>query len=336
MLASKVYFVFCSVFVISIVAFFVLMADRKLINEPSIFRREKARKLNELELNVLNSGFKKHTVEERMTPFKIYSEANRKLVFYNRMPKCGSRTMLTLFQKRNHVFELTETDIFDERQLNEKELYEYVHSFKKSSKKQLRERHLHFVNFERYGLKQPIYINLIREPFEQALSRYYYHFERGLVKKQLKGRKIQTFEECVVNNLNSSLPIKGCVFSSREYVLWFCGHDEACSYMDYGLAKAKRNIEKYYMLIGLTEEYAETLQALELMLPSYFKGMGKIDTNATKKHKIPSSKKIRPSEKIIQLIKIRLGYNYEIYNFVKQKFHITLKSLGIYYTKNSI
>lgn len=42
---------------------------------------------------------------------------------------------------------------------------------------------------------------------------------------------------------------------------------------DESLAEAKRNVEKYYVVVGLTEKLKEYFVVLEKLLPRYFKGV---------------------------------------------------------------
>ncbi|CAH1781952.1 unnamed protein product [Owenia fusiformis] len=363
----------------------------------------------------------------QVQPFSVYPNANQNLLIYNRFPKSGSTTMNYFLSQRNGSnFIFIHSNTYQRRLHSTQEILDFIQSFQNltTTKKYLFDRHLHFVNFENFGYKQPIYLNLLREPLEQILSKYYYRYYRLLNPDYAKDygadrlaefyreHKNQTFEECIrdiafnkkstinenINSLigeNSDLdgnaidknsilddknginkynsvsfndvstmddnrtindsganndssaivndngainykdPInvglqKQCFFhKGQKYVEWFCGHDDSCSNMEYGVPQAKHNIDKYYMLVGLTDEYSRTLNAMEQLLPSYFEGMGKINTRV-KMNSVPSKYKKRPtSQEVIDFVKRRLKYEYEIYNFVKQKFYKTLQKLNI-------
>ncbi|CAH1798366.1 unnamed protein product [Owenia fusiformis] len=286
-------------------------------------------------------GYDQH-LNDNMLPFGVYPKATKKLVIYNRMSKCGSSTMLYLLgQLRIRAkFNLIRSTLYGEKnhQLDKEGLGEYVKSFQNlTTNKVIFERHIYFMDFEKFGYRQPIYFNIIRDPFERTLSRFYYQFTRLNSRKNKRiefyktHSKNETFEKCIRDNLNSSSLVTKCMLVDYDdYVRWFCGHENECANVDYGLAKAKYNIEKYYMLIGLTEEYTHTVHALEMLLPSYFKGMVQFYIQSKKKQNAtPSSRKKRPSNEIIQFIKNRYKNSYEIYNFVKQKFYLTIRSLGL-------
>ena len=66
--------------------------------------------------------------------------------------------------------------------------FEFVKNVTEKSKNQnlktlLYLRHLHFINFENYNQKNPIYINIIRNPVERWISSYYY-LRNGFEKDQ--------------------------------------------------------------------------------------------------------------------------------------------------------
>ncbi|CAH1785918.1 unnamed protein product [Owenia fusiformis] len=256
------------------------------------------------------------------------------------MPKCGSSTMMTFLKKLSHgKFRMMHSYIYDQKQLNDtNDILNFVESFKDCvSRKCVTDRHIHFVNFKDFGFKQPIYFNIIREPFENLLSGYYFTYKKAKPKikhaEYYKSHNNPTFEECIRININIVKDVDAwCRLGAvaKRYVVWFCGHEAICSTnMTYGLQKAKHNIDKYHMLVGLTEEYALTLKAMERILPSFFQGIGHFNAS-TRVNQIAESKKKRPSSKmIIEYVKVRLKENYEIYYYVKQKFHATLKKLNV-------
>jgi hypothetical protein len=52
---------------------------------------------------------------------------------------------------------------------------------------------------------------------------------------------------------------------------FFCGHHPDCQSMDSAaLRRAKSNLKDEFYLVGLTEEFADSLALLELLLPDYF------------------------------------------------------------------
>ncbi|CAH1796870.1 unnamed protein product [Owenia fusiformis] len=296
-----------------------------------------------LERNQDNMDHYYHENVDQIKPFGLYSKANKQLVFYNRMPKCGSSTMLHFLRRLRKKFKHIHSHKYWEPKLSHKNLQAFIKSFaicNATSKQYVFDRHIYFIHFEMFGYQQPIYFNIIREPLEQTLSWYYYMFKRMGSKSRKNERKQffvehknQTFEECIRENMNSSSLDQKCFLDKlnkpTSYVEWFCGHDDKCSDMSYGIPKAKYNIEKYYMLIGLTEEYNLTLLAMEKLLPSFFKDIEQFNPNMTRINVVPAAKKVRPSTEIVTFMKEHLKFKYEIYNFVQQKFHLTMKKLKI-------
>ncbi|CAH1803149.1 unnamed protein product [Owenia fusiformis] len=279
------------------------------------------------------------------SPFSLYGKADQNIVLYNRMPKCGSSTMHTFLGRLSQLqgkFRMKHSTIYGKRQLSDKkDIIDFARSLHNpnnsncKSHKCVFDRHIHFVNFEDFGFKQPIYFNIIREPFEQRLSVYYYTYAKRKpeeLTKLFRSHKNRTFEECIQQNIKDTKAVDRQCFVDpvKQYVIWFCGHEPNCSTnMAYGLQKAKHNIDKYHMLVGLTEEFGLTLKAMERILPSFFLGIGKFKAS-TKLNSVNDSKKKRPSSKmVIEYVKMRLKENYEIYNYVKQKFHATLKKLNV-------
>ena len=45
---------------------------------------------------------------------------------------------------------------------------------------------------------------------------------------------------------------------------------------DRSLAQAKSNVEKYFLVVGLTDKIQEFFSALELLLPRYFRSLSQL------------------------------------------------------------
>ena len=61
-------------------------------------------------------------------------------------------------------------------------------------------------------------------------------------------------------------------------ISYFCGMSKVCD--DFGspeaLELAKRNVERYYSVVGVVEKMSESLQVLENYVPAYFQYARKI------------------------------------------------------------
>ena len=112
------------------------------------------------------------------------AEAN--LVFFNRVPKVGSQTMISLLQRMQQFNNFTHfTDSAElKAQFGEKttlrsveEKRQYCEMFAKNfSEPSSYSKHISFFHFHDCGpqYKQPIYVNFVREPVQRIISWYYY------------------------------------------------------------------------------------------------------------------------------------------------------------------
>jgi len=131
--------------------------------------------------------------------------------------------------------------------------------------------HFAFLPFPRG--KQPIYINLIRDPLDRLVSYYYFirygdNFRVGL--KRSKQGDNTTFNQCVEKQLS-----KDCTISKMwVQIPYFCGQLAACwdPGSQWALDRAKQNLLDHYFLVGTTERLDHFVQMLELHIPKVFKG----------------------------------------------------------------
>uniref|UniRef100_H2ZHU6 Uncharacterized protein n=1 Tax=Ciona savignyi TaxID=51511 RepID=H2ZHU6_CIOSA len=101
-------------------------------------------------------------------------------VVYNRAPKCASTTMrriiIQLSRHEEALFKLhLESKPFIKQKLNLTEQEELVHSWSVLPTPTIFIRHLHYIDFTRFGYIQPSYINVIREPVARYVSAYYFN-----------------------------------------------------------------------------------------------------------------------------------------------------------------
>ncbi|KAB0391498.1 hypothetical protein E2I00_020141 [Balaenoptera physalus] len=97
-------------------------------------------------------------------------------VVYNRVGKCGSRTVVLLLRilSEKHGFNLVTSDIHNKTRLTKNEQMELIKNISTAEQPYLFTRHVHFLNFSRFGGDQPVYINIIRDPVNRFLSNYFF------------------------------------------------------------------------------------------------------------------------------------------------------------------
>lgn len=99
-----------------------------------------------------------------------------------------------------------------------------------------------FQTLYRFHKPKPIYMNIVRDPIERAISNFYYyrsdwfwsnrrkHFPDPsiLVPKWLE----KEFETCVINGDPDCVYRQGAInegiYDHRRQMLFFCGHDRRC------------------------------------------------------------------------------------------------------------
>ncbi|CAH1778403.1 unnamed protein product [Owenia fusiformis] len=277
--------------------------------------------------------------------YKIHNKLNPTVVIYNRVPKCASTYMQTLLQIASKYFgySVIKSKDYHTWHLNNKQIKEFIKKIKTLTTetypgkdnqivplKYIYNRHLYYVDFSHFGKHQPMYINIIRDPFEQARSLYYFnrlqgHYSR-LPGKYTEYQKNLTFEQCVSENMEE---LKNCDVDTELYVKWFCGHDSKCFMdIDYAIGKAKKHIDTH-ILIGLTEDLPNTLKAMEKLLPTFFPTISEIYMRNKIRNSGNGSLNDIPSTEFVEMMKNKLVYSYEIYTYVKLKFYRTLKELKI-------
>lgn len=156
-------------------------------------------------------------------------------------------------------------------------------------------RHTRFINFTEFALPQPTYINLVRNPVVRAVSEFYYkrwgQRDQGLKNAEIKARAAQQdwdINQCL------ALPRanRTCSFNrldENEMTAIFCGQAPECACIggmatrscaaptkQAALVLAKRNLQREYALVGVTERYANSLRLFERILPKFFNGATKV------------------------------------------------------------
>lgn len=136
------------------------------------------------------------------------------------------------------------------------------------------------------------YITLIRHPVERELSTANFDFQRGYVQKE-------HFEEYVLSALDN------------PQVRMIAGQmSDECT--EETLEKAKSNIEKYFMLVGVTEMATQFMEVL-----ASIQGWGPI---AIAKAQVTGVKAVEdPSEKFVEHLSNKHQFDLQLYSWARQR-----------------
>ncbi len=122
----------------------------------------------------------------------------------------------------------------------------------------------------RYVPQPAQYITLLRDPIERAASEYYGRRHRRTHQIADRDAKLQSFEEYVRtvpygNPQTKAIAGVQCIYEYHWYTVMpsyrvYCGPCTAET-----LEIAKKNLSRYFCLVGLTERFEETLALAKLM-----------------------------------------------------------------------
>ncbi|XP_061900612.1 uronyl 2-sulfotransferase a isoform X2 [Entelurus aequoreus] len=260
-------------------------------------------------------------------------------VVYNRVGKCGSRTVLLLLRQLSvtHQFNLISSDIHNKSQLTIDEQVELMKDISSISQPFLFTRHVHFLNFTRFKIEEPVYFNIIRDPINRFLSNYFFRRFgdwRGEQKHIIRSPAMKDDERyldinvCILDNYPE------CSNPRVFYLIpYFCGQHTKCREPGpWALERAKQNVLEQFLLVGILEELEDVLLLLERLLPHYFTGVLNIYKSPDHKKSGNMTGTIRkhtPTLEALQVLYQRMSYEYDFYNFVRDQFHLMKKKIGL-------
>ncbi|CAF0804807.1 unnamed protein product [Rotaria sordida] len=258
-------------------------------------------------------------------------KGNPNVIIYNQLPQCYESTMGLLLQHISyfHSYTYVSSQIYVPYSYDKSSLILIAQSLNKHKFKQLiYERHIYF--FDHYALQfsnHPVWINLIRDPIYRIAAEYEHSREicrttdRCFVQEDAIS---ETLDECVIKRSP-----KECISSQNgvsRMLPFFCGlkYPIRCQEEnDWALKQAKQNIDFFYTVVGIAEEFYKFLYVLEKLLPKYFKLIRLVFMNQRDPKHLIDERDLNiqlPNKNTTKLLMPFLKYEYDLYNYIKQRF----------------
>lgn len=201
---------------------------------------------------------------------------NPRFVFHNKLPKTGSTTMHNivglLSRRNNFTYWKIMSGVMkfgDESTLVQALRMRYREPF-------FLLQHHYWMDFEKYDMVQPTFVNMIREPVTWFQSHY------SFMKYGANSRKANSGVENLSEDIEACIKEedKLCQGNPWTYIEFFCGSDKFCNQIKNGdeesKAKvvdiAKRRVINQYYVVGILEQFEDTLRMFETMLPDFYSG----------------------------------------------------------------
>jgi len=249
------------------------------------------------------------TDESLLVPRLPELPPNPTFVFHNKLPKSGSTTMKYIadyLQDKNN-FKMDYAPPCFHPPCNAKSgdngdgigakeaLIDHVKNERSPDEKYFLLKHQYYLNFTEYGQEQPTMINVVRDPVSRFSSMYYFNrygfasmgsaSRQGVQRHVWQGKEEdidQTLDECITKGSDE------CLEPIQVMVRYFCGTDDNCGMKGnkrgaFGMKNdwdkvakaaevAKHNIINNYYAIGIVEQFDESLDLFEKLLPDFFTG----------------------------------------------------------------
>mmetsp|Transcript_17367 Transcript_17367/g.29134 ORF Transcript_17367/g.29134 Transcript_17367/m.29134 type:complete len:401 (+) Transcript_17367:90-1292(+) len=228
--------------------------------------------------------------------------ADSYLIVNVRTPKAASSTLASITQKLAAVNKFVENPLDTpspyrgkDNSHREEQMCKYFSSLPQRT---ATTGHLRFMDFAKFGLPIPPFVGTIRDPVRRMQSHYNYDFfaKRPWHAKTAIGVNqdsrshsplyIPKFRECIRAHMNGTAPPHyQCL--SHKYVnvqlRYYCGIDEFCtnSSPETVLKRAIYNMNKYFRVVIIVEDIANSILLLEEVVPTFYTGASQIYNAST-------------------------------------------------------
>ncbi|WP_353930083.1 sulfotransferase family 2 domain-containing protein [Okeanomitos corallinicola TIOX110] len=243
---------------------------------------------------------------------ELNDKLQEKLVFFIHLPKTGGTTMHSIIGKQYNSVEIFKTD----QQYNSDF---FVPDFDDHKKQQLKIVSGHYCfGYHKYFDRPFTYLTILRHPVERVISDYFHiinvphhwlHKEVGL-----NNMTLEDFVTSGISKLTENAQVR--FLSGKNFETDFGKCSEKM------LEIAKNNLQSYFSVVGITEEFDPTLLLLKKNLG--WKMTSCLYTKQRVGHQ--SRKSYRPSEDTYKLIESHNSLDMNLYDEVKSNFTQTIAS----------
>lgn len=159
------------------------------------------------------------------------------------------------------------------------------------------------------------YITVLRDPVDRAVSEYYYALSRRIHPQHRMMKKL-TLEQYISTTPHANVQTKLIAgeYSGYDFLAGECTEQT--------LDKARRNLDKHFAIVGLTERFDETLALTKLLLG--WKVLQYADFNVTRGR--PAKERISPDARA--LIQQRYRFDMELYAYATALFQSAVDEHG--------
>ncbi|CAB4055297.1 UST [Lepeophtheirus salmonis] len=236
-----------------------------------------------------------NAIETERFKLNITPSLQEDILLFNRVPKVGSQTVWGIIDKlaRLNNFNSTIDNLKlkalrggENVYLTTPEQKSYVDMWMNDIDRPYSyNKHFLFVDFEEFGYRNPIYINFVRHPVERVISWYYYirnpsyQFSYGLnaslfqsIKGTLTiGRLKRSIDDCIF------MGYKECTYAKGQNVIGATyGGSHYIFHSLKAFNRAIRNVDKYFAVIGVSEDFNMSVRVLEAYIPRFFRNITQV------------------------------------------------------------
>lgn len=264
---------------------------------------------------------------------------NPQFIFHNKLPKCGTTTMhniVTVLADWNNYTHLKVESARVQFQ-NERALIDII---KTAPQRPLFLMKHHFwFDFRPYGLQQPTYINVLRNPLNWFESRYYFT-QNGWTRSPGERKHQDAMDDIGDLTIDQCVEQKKaiCMGVTWKYTRFFCGNNVVCKGKSEdekrrALQLAKKRLVEDFYVVGVLEQFNDTLRIFERLMPQWFDySFEALSTDFTQEAilRTKTKNKIHMSEQVKQYFTTGpLKYDMDLYQFGRALFNRQLNAVGL-------